>query len=109
MSENPRPIAPLPGMAMPEHVNPVNLSGANSDHTTFVPKAHGKSVDPAYQPYGNRTYAPKERCGACYGIQVGFEAHTAPESGATLSMGRLFQSAVNRTAPNFAQGMQSSY
>jgi hypothetical protein len=109
MSENPAPIAPIPGTATPGSANPVNVSGANSPHTTFVPKAHGKSVDPAYQPYGNRTYAPKERCGACYGIQVGFEAHQAPEAGATQGMGRVFQSAVNRTAPNFAQGMQGSY
>lgn len=108
MSENSAPLAPTPGTETPDSANPVNASGANSKHTTFVPKAHSKSVDPAFQPHGARTYAPKERCGACYGIQVGFEAHQAPEAGATQSNGRIFQSAVNRSTPNFAAGAELS-
>lgn len=84
----------------------MNASGAPSKNTTLMPKKHGKSVDPALSPAGApRVYAPKERCGACYGVQVGFEAHTAPEVGATLANGRLFSAAINRTAPNFQMGM----
>jgi hypothetical protein len=50
-------------------------------------------------------YAPKERSGAAYGIQVGFEAHVAPEAGMTQANGRILQNAVNRSAPNFRTGM----
>jgi len=54
---------------------------------------------------GKHPYAPYERTGAAYGIQVGFEAHQAPEAGLTLANGRLFSPAINRSAPNFQAGM----
>ena len=82
----------------------VNASGAPSKNTILRPKAHNKDVDPANQPLSAHPYAPKERSGAQYGIQVGFEAHTAPEAGATLANGRLFNAAINRSAPNFRAG-----
>jgi hypothetical protein len=73
------------------------------------PKAHNKDVDPAFQPIGSHPYAPREVSGAQYGIQVGFEAHTAPEAGMTQANGRIVPSAINRSAPNFRTGMQESY
>lgn len=100
-------LAPVPadGSAPAGAGSAVNASGAPSKNTIMRPKSHNKDVDPAMQPVGIRTYAPKERCGACYGVQVGFEAHTAPEVGSTLSNGRLFSAAINRSAPNFRMGM----
>jgi hypothetical protein len=87
----------------------VNASGAIAKYTKLMPKGNSKSVDPAMSPAGPAyTYAPKERCGACYGVQVGFEAHTAPEAGFTQANGRLFQAATNRSAPNFLAGMYNT-
>ena len=103
-------IAPVPadGSAPMGAGAVVNASGAPSKHTTLMPKGHSKSGNPAMSPAGPAyTYAPKERCGACYGVQVGFEAHTAPEAGMTQANGRLFQAAVNRSAPNFLAKMYS--
>jgi hypothetical protein len=57
-------------------------------------------------PHAHTAYAPKERTGAAYGIQVGFEAHTEPAAGFTQANGRIFQAAVNRSAPNFYSGAQ---
>jgi|688.fasta_scaffold1299356_1 hypothetical protein len=104
-------IAPVPadGSAPMGAGAVVNASGAPSKNTMLMPKGHSKSVNPALSPAGPAyVFAPKERCGACYGIQVGFEAHTAPEAGMTQANGRLFQHAINRSAPNFLAGMYST-
>jgi len=104
-------IAPVPadGSAPMGAGAVVNASGAPSKNTTLMPRGGAQAGDPYAQPSGPAyTYAPKERCGACYGVQVGFEAHTAPEAGMTQANGRLFQAAVNRSAPNFLAGMYST-
>ena len=98
------PLAPMPG-GMPDDVTPVTVSGAESDHTTFVARAAMQAADPAFQPLGKHPYAPRERSGAAYGISVGFEAHTDPSAGMTMANSRLFPSAINRSAPNFQAGM----
>lgn len=95
---------PAPGTASAS-ARPVNASGAPSKHTTLVPKKGAQAADPYRQPVGKRANVLRERSGAAYGIQVGFEAHTAPEAGATQSNGRLFAHAVKRSAPNFRAGM----
>jgi len=82
----------------------VNASGEPSPHHILVARKNTQAADPAFQPYGRRAYAPYERSGATYGIQVGFEAHQAPEAGLTLANGRLFSPAINRSAPNFQAG-----
>jgi hypothetical protein len=70
-----------------------------------MPKKDSKSVNPALSPAGPAyVFAPKERNGAQYGIQVGFEAHTAPEAGMTQANGRIFNHAINRSAINFRNG-----
>lgn len=99
-------IAPAPvGDSAPiGSANVVNASGAPSKNTKLMARKNAQAADPAFQPYGKRAYAPKERCGACYGVQVGFEAHVAPEAGATQGNGRLFSAAINRSAPNFRVG-----
>jgi len=102
-------IAPAPGSAVPDSANAINASGAPSKNTIQMPRKNTQAGDPYVQPVGIRQYAPKERCGACYGVQVGFEAHTAPEAGFTQSSGRLFSAAINRSTPNFAAGAQIPY
>jgi len=99
-----QPLAPMPGSNAPDSAVPVNASGQPSKNTILVQRMHAKSMDPAFQPYGKRAYAPKERGGAQYGTQVGFEAHTAPEAGFTQANGRIFPAAIQRTAPNFQMG-----
>jgi len=101
---------PAPGSVAPGTGNAVNASGAPSKNTTLMSKGHSKSVDPAMSPAGPAyVYTPKERNGAQYGVQVGFEAHTAPEAGMTQANGRIFTPAVGRTAPNFQGGAQDLY
>ena len=97
----PTPVGDSAPIAVP---NVVNASGAPSQHTTLMARKNAQAADPAFQPYGKRAYAPKERSGATYGLQVGFEAHLAPEAGFTQGNGRLFSAAINRAAPNFQAG-----
>jgi hypothetical protein len=104
MAKNIAP-APVAGSAPVGAGAVVNASGAPSKNTKLMAKRHNKDANPANQPLGKHPYAPKERNGAQYGIQVGFEAHTAPEAGYTQANGRIMQAAVNRTAPNFRVGM----
>jgi hypothetical protein len=107
MSKNIAPN-PAPGSVAPGTGSVVNASGAPSKNTKLMPKKHSKSVDPSQSPAGApRVYAPKERGGAQYGIQVGFEAHTAPEAGLTQSNGRIMPHAVNRSSVNFRNGASS--
>jgi hypothetical protein len=98
-------IAPAPAAgSVPASTNPINTSGVPKQGK-LIKKGHSKSVDPYVQPVANRVYAPKERNGAAYGIQVGFEAHVAPESGLTQANGRMLKQAINRSSPNFRIGM----
>ena len=46
--------------------------------------------------------------GARYGVRVKFQKTEAPEAGATQGNGRLFSSAIKRSAPNFKSGMADS-
>jgi hypothetical protein len=71
-----------------------------------MPKKGAQAGDPYAQPLSAKPYAPLERNGAQYGVQVGFEAHTAPEAGFTQANGRIFVAATNRTTPNFRSGAQ---
>jgi len=93
----------MPGSA-PDSATAQNLSGALSKNTTAMPRKNTAHADPAIQPIGKHPYAPRERNGAQYGLQVGFEAHTAPEAGFTQANGRILNPVINRTAPNFAIG-----
>jgi len=97
----PTPVGDSAPMAVP---NVVNASGAPSKNTTLMARKAAQAADPAFQPYGKSAYAPREVGGASYGIQVGFEAHVAPEAGPTQGNGRLFSAAINRSAPNFQAG-----
>jgi len=96
---------PAPGSVAPSAGKVVNASGAPSKNTKLMPKKNAQSGDPYAQPLSAKPYAPLERNGAQYGVQVGFEAHTAPEAGFTQANGRILAAATNRTGPNFRMGM----
>jgi hypothetical protein len=100
-------IAPAPAAgSVPASTNPINTSGVPKQGK-LIKKGHSKSVDPYAGPAGPAyVYAPKERSGAAYGVQVGFEAHVAPEATSTQANGRIVNHAINRSAPNFSVGMQ---
>lgn len=104
MSKNIAPN-PAPGSVAPGAGSAVNASGAPSKNMKTMPRKNTQAGDPAPQPLGKHPYAPYERNGAKYGIQVGFEAHTAPEAGLTQANGRIMPHAVNRSSINFRNGM----
>ena len=103
--KNPAPIAPTsaepsnatgskPRVAMPEKGKLMKKTG----------NAKG-GTDPYKQAKPSRKFVTVERAGARYGIRVGFQKSVAPEAGATQGNGRIIASAVNRSRPNFNDGM----
>jgi hypothetical protein len=54
---------------------------------------------------GNRKHGGKLTSGARYGISVKLSGGTSPEAGATQSNGRIIAPSINRTRPNFQDGM----
>jgi hypothetical protein len=102
--KNPAPIAPT-------SAEPSNAAGAKPVVAkplkgTLVKKTGNAKggTDPYTQAKPSRTKVTATG-GARYGIRVMFQKSTAPEAGATQGNGRLFASAVNRTSPNFKDGM----
>lgn len=71
---------------------------------TLVKKKNTASGDPYTQAKPSRTKVTASG-GARYGIRVGFSKQVAPEAGSTQANGRLFSSAVKRTAPEFKSGI----
>jgi hypothetical protein len=77
---------------------------------TLIKKKNTAAGDPYAQPKPSRAnvLSPNAagRNGATYGIRVGAgAAQVAPEAGMTQGNGRLVKSAVNRSRPNFQDGM----
>lgn len=102
--KNPAPIAPT-------SAEPSNAAGAKPVVAkplkgTLVKKTGNAKggTDPYTQAKPSRTKVTATG-GARYGIRVKFQKSTAPEAGATQSNGRIFSPAVNRTSPNFKDGM----
>lgn len=100
--KNPAPIAPT-------SAEPSNAAGAKPVVAkplkgTLIKKKNTAAGDPYTQAKPSRTKVTATG-GARYGIRVKFQKSTSPEAGATQSNGRIFSPAVNRTAPNFKDGM----
>jgi len=98
---NPSPIAPTDSAALKSGVPVRDASSAPSANTKPVGKKGAQSGDPATQPVANRSAT---RAGASYGIRVKVGGGVDPAAGQTLANGRLFTSAINRSAPNFQAG-----
>jgi hypothetical protein len=71
---------------------------------TLVKKKGAQAGDPTKMAKPSRTKTTATG-GARYGIRVKFQQSTAPEAGATQGNGRIIPAAVNRSAPNFKDGM----
>lgn len=70
----------------------------------LVAKKNTQSGDPAVQTAGKRS-AVKASGGRAYGITAKMPAWRDPQIAPVQSNGRLFTSAINRTAPNFSAGI----
>jgi len=103
-TKNSAPIAPT-------SAEPSNATGAKPAYNakplkgTLIKKTGNAkgATDPYTQAKPSRSFVTATG-GARYGIRVGFQKSTAPEAGATQGNGRIFSSAVKRTAPNFKSG-----
>ena len=96
------PIAPVPASAAPDTT--YTYPSANPDMGKLMARYAIKAQDPAFMPHAARRQEPQERIGASYQVNVVSEAHQAPEAAATLSGGRLFPSAINRSNLEFQAG-----
>lgn len=101
-TKNSAPLAPT--SAAPSNASGSKPRVAMPEKGTLVKKKGAQAADPYPQAKPSRKFVTATS-GARYGIRVKYQASTAPEAGATQSNGRLFASAVNRTAPNFKDGM----
>jgi hypothetical protein len=91
-----------------------NVSGANSDSTTLVPKKNLQAGDPTGMGTKvNRENVQQtpamERMGASYTVKGIIHKPTDPAAGMTQANGRIFASATNRDRGNFDSGAGSSY
>jgi hypothetical protein len=101
--KNPAPIAPTSAdSSNATGAKPAKIAGVLKG--TLVKKKNTAAGDPYTQAKPSRTKVTATG-GARYGIRVMFQKSTAPEAGATQGNGRIFSSAVKRTAPNFKDGM----
>ena len=103
-TKNSAPLAPT--SAAPSNASGSKPRVAMPEKGTLVKKTGNAKggTDPYKQAKPSRSFVTATS-GARYGIRVNYQASVAPEAGATQSNGRLFTSAVNRTAPNFKDGM----
>lgn len=93
-------------------VSSMSFPSANPASGTLMPKGNTAAADPTVMPNPKRSnvpYAVNDRSGATYGIRVSYTAQTSPEASYTMSGGRVFKSAVNRSRMNFDQGNATSY
>jgi len=116
-SSIPSPEEALAGMAktgaprQPMNKDGVKFSAGVPKKGTLVKKKNTAAGDPYAQPVGIRKNVPssRDRNGAAYGIKTSYLKSNSPEAGATQANGRVFKSAVNRTNPNFSEGVATSY
>ena len=101
--KNPAPIAPT--SAEPSNATGSKPRVAMPEKGKLMKKKNTAAGDPTKMAKPSRTKTMVERAGARYGIRVGFQKSTAPEAGATQGNGRIIASAVNRSRPNFNDGM----
>lgn len=79
-------------------------ASAEGTSGTLIPKKGAQAADPAVQAKPARKNA-RGRGERAYGITTSMPAWHDPQIAPVQSNGRLFSSAVNRTAPNFEAGI----
>ena len=102
-TKNKAPIAPA--STAPSASTSAKARVAAPEKGTLVKKKGAQAGDPTKMAKPSRTKTMVERAGARYGIKVGFQKSVAPEAGATQGNGRIIAAAVNRSRPNFNEGM----
>jgi hypothetical protein len=105
--KNSKPLAPA--STAPAASTSAKARVAAPERGTLVKKTGNAKggTDPYAQPKPSRAnvLGAGGRNGAAYGIRVGYSKTVAPEATATQGNGRLIKSAVNRSRPNFQDGM----
>jgi hypothetical protein len=103
--KNPAPLAPT---SLGAGSAPIAKHTAKPEKGTLVKKTGNAKggTDWVKQAAPARTKVTATS-GAKYGITAKIPAYKPSEAGATQGNGRLFQAAVNRTAPNFKDGVSS--
>lgn len=113
----PSPEEALAGMAktgaprQPMYKDGVKFSAGKPKKGTLVKKGNTAAGDPYSQPVGIRKNVPagRDRNGAAYSIKTSYLKSTSPEAASTQANGRKFKSVINRTNPNFSDGVATSY
>jgi len=100
--KNPAPIAPT--SAEPKNAAGSKPRVAPVEKGTLVKKKGAQAGDPTKMAKPSRTKVTATS-GARYGVRVKFQKTTAPEAGATQGNGRILSAAINRSHPNFKDGM----
>ena len=89
------------------------FSAAMPKKGTSVPRKNTAAGDPAIEAKPSRgktlTSGKGEGHGAAYQIKSSYAPQTEPAAGATQANGRIVPPVMQRQAPNFQGGMQSSY
>lgn len=116
-SSIPSPEESLAGMAKTGSPRqPINREGTKftagvPKKGTLVKKGNTAAGDPYAQPMGIRKNVPasRDRNGAAYSVRASYLKSNSPEAAATQANGRKFKSVINRTNPNFSDGVATSY
>jgi hypothetical protein len=80
-------------------------ASAESTGGKLVAKKNTQSGDPVIKDKANKSAGAKLG-GRAYGITAKMPAYKSTEAGKVQGNGRLFKPAINRTAPNFRDGIQ---
>lgn len=100
-----QPKSKFPTMGNSAATTAKNASGA-PEKGKLVKKKNTAAGDPAAQAKPSRTKV-KATGARAYGIKTKMPSYVDPQIGPTQGNGRMFASKVNRTAPNFTDGMSS--
>lgn len=99
-----KPKSKFPTMDNSAATTAKNASAEGSVGGKLIPKKNTAAGDPAVQAKPARKFA-RGRGERAYGITASMPAWHDPQIAPVQSNGRLFTSSVNRTAPNFQDGI----
>jgi hypothetical protein len=100
-----QPKSKFPTMGNSAATTAKNPSGA-PEKGTLIKKKNTAAGDPYKQAKPSRTFV-KATSARAYGIKTKMPSYVDPQIGPTQGNGRMIASKVNRTAPNFKDGMSN--
>jgi len=102
------PKSKFPTMGTSAATTAKNASAEGTSGTLMKKTGNAKGgTDPYVQDAPERSNI-KAMGGAAYGIRTSMPSYVDPQIGVTQGNGRMFTPAVNRTKPNFEDGMTIS-